>query len=615
MRGATSTIRSLRELFSERRFDFPSYQRDYSWPDVVIQQLCRDLTDVFHERSGGERDPEYFLGLIVTIKPQENEGDEGQIHYVVDGQQRLTTLALLLTAIAKLSEGPIRAEIQSLLVPNGTAILATTGFRQAIADFSNAIAKPTRGRRRKSTSYMERVGEVLELVTEWLEGSFDVDDTAEDSEIAEFGLWVLEQVHVVEIVDTDPYDDQLLFDRINTRGHPLAQADAFRSRMLASQAGARKVTEKEWQLARANAAQAYDKNPSHAAIDCERKLMIAWLVAHHASTSDRSYREAEFRKIIKEPYDWAWTHFAERNAEFFQSLRQDFFSLAREIVPILTATRIYRSDLAGFFTAQLAGLPLIDVFAAAVLKRLGNKRREGDLETASCFLDAVGSRLLLCTDWCPSKAELTNLMLDAIHHASGTSGSQLRPLLNGVLASVPNRSFKPDTLPTLKTKPSVRSKQAIRYANLRMSEYLAIVLRVSEPHRGLSQAASKLPQIEHLMGDDFETYKDLYPGLVGWRDARERFGALTVLDPSENASIQTKPFAAKAKVYASSYLIAASITSAAYPGGRFKGKKLTRGLPITPMDGISLENITAREKMLCELAGEIWPIPMNFSAH
>jgi hypothetical protein len=608
MRGAASTIKSVRELLSGRRFGFPSYQRDYSWPDDVVKQLCADLIEVFHERAGGHREPEYFLGLIVTVSPVEQDADTENLYHVVDGQQRLTTLALLLTCVASVCEDPLRGEIRSLLLPNGSAVLATTGFRETIASFSPAVARPKRGRKRNSTSYMERVREVLDLGMEWIGGAFEISDTSADSEIAEFGRWVLDHVHAVELVDTDPYDDQLLFDRINTRGHPLAQADTFRSRMLARGADSRKSTEREWQAARVNAAQAYDKNPTLAAIDCERKLMVAWLVARHARVARDANFGAEHRKINKDPYEWAWAQYvSDDSRDFFRSLREDFFSLARDIVPVLKATRVYRQDLPGFFTAHLAGLPLVDAFAAAILKPTGNSTRNADLKSASQFLDAVGSRLLLRKDWNPSKTELTSLMLEAVRQAADMSGPQLRAVLTGVLVQVP-RSFKPEALPSLTTKPTSRSKLAIRYANLRMSEYISRLLGVSDAHGGLNHAEGRPPQVEHLMGNDFETYSAIYQGVSAWREARERFGALTVLAPSENASVQTKPFAAKAKIYASSYLIAASITPVSYPGGRLRGKRTPPSFPLRALDGIGPEHIADRERMLCALAELVWPL-------
>ena len=90
--------KSVRMLFSEKKSDFliPDYQRPYAWGEKECQTLWEDLflfafpendCDKFNSESD-----EYFLGPIVTFK-----NGEGKME-IIDGQQRLTTLMLLLRA-------------------------------------------------------------------------------------------------------------------------------------------------------------------------------------------------------------------------------------------------------------------------------------------------------------------------------------------------------------------------------------------------------------------------------------------------------------------------------------------------------------------------------------
>lgn len=86
--------KSIKNLFSEEKtnFIFPDYQRPYSWTENECQRLWSDLLDFAFP--GGKPDAydqnaEYFLGPIVTNK-------SGPNLEVIDGQQRITTIALLL---------------------------------------------------------------------------------------------------------------------------------------------------------------------------------------------------------------------------------------------------------------------------------------------------------------------------------------------------------------------------------------------------------------------------------------------------------------------------------------------------------------------------------------
>lgn len=97
----------LCKIFSSD-FDYiiPSYQRPYAWTTVQASELFDDLHGFFLR----EQEESYFLGSIVLIK------DEGKNHSkVIDGQQRLTTLTILLAALSSKFEGDLRADFENYI--------------------------------------------------------------------------------------------------------------------------------------------------------------------------------------------------------------------------------------------------------------------------------------------------------------------------------------------------------------------------------------------------------------------------------------------------------------------------------------------------------------------
>ena len=89
--------KTVKELFSDKRSDFliPDYQRPYAWEDTECQTLWDDLKDfAIPDRGAKKFEGEYYLGPIVTFKNK----DKGYKLEIIDGQQRLTTLLLLLRA-------------------------------------------------------------------------------------------------------------------------------------------------------------------------------------------------------------------------------------------------------------------------------------------------------------------------------------------------------------------------------------------------------------------------------------------------------------------------------------------------------------------------------------
>ncbi|HKM36607.1 MAG TPA: DUF262 domain-containing protein [Thiopseudomonas sp.] len=88
--------KSIEELLSDKRVEFliPDYQRPYAWDEEQCLTLWDDIVEFAfpdNNTDNFDNDNEYFLGAIVTFK-------NDRVSEVIDGQQRLTTLMLLLRA-------------------------------------------------------------------------------------------------------------------------------------------------------------------------------------------------------------------------------------------------------------------------------------------------------------------------------------------------------------------------------------------------------------------------------------------------------------------------------------------------------------------------------------
>lgn len=119
----TAKEQSLAKIFSdEYMFSIPAYQRPYSWGLDQAQELLDDLLGYL--RGGGTKlddTPPYFLGSLVLIKGESSPKAE-----VVDGQQRLTTLTLLLACIRAVTpDENVRAGITSCVYQKGNIVAAT----------------------------------------------------------------------------------------------------------------------------------------------------------------------------------------------------------------------------------------------------------------------------------------------------------------------------------------------------------------------------------------------------------------------------------------------------------------------------------------------------------
>src|SRR5262245_55825738 len=88
--------KTVRELLKGVKYSIDYYQREYKWKEKQIRELIDDLSDKFleeyrpdHVRKRTAEYPHYFLGSIIISK-------HDSANFIVDGQQRLTSLTLLL---------------------------------------------------------------------------------------------------------------------------------------------------------------------------------------------------------------------------------------------------------------------------------------------------------------------------------------------------------------------------------------------------------------------------------------------------------------------------------------------------------------------------------------
>jgi len=106
MQEIRGRAKNIRELLQNARFGIDYFQREYRWGDKQVSEALDDLTNAFRtsrEDHGASRDPadhdRYFLGSIVI-------SESAGTRFITDGQQRITTITLLLTAMyRRLQEG------------------------------------------------------------------------------------------------------------------------------------------------------------------------------------------------------------------------------------------------------------------------------------------------------------------------------------------------------------------------------------------------------------------------------------------------------------------------------------------------------------------------------
>lgn len=207
--------KSIRKIVDEKiNFTVPSYQRGYRWDKINVTDLLDDLLEFMQDGSSGKF---YCLQPLVVKKIGKNQ------YNVIDGQQRLTTIFIIL----KYLENLLKEE-------NGIDEIYTLSYetRKDSKDFLQNIASKTRNESDKNMDYFYMY-QAYKAIDGWFKDKIDKKETtkrkmleiftnSEDEKHIEF-IWY-------EVEDSE--DEVKIFARLNSGKIPLTNAELIKALFL-----------------------------------------------------------------------------------------------------------------------------------------------------------------------------------------------------------------------------------------------------------------------------------------------------------------------------------------------------------------------------------------------
>jgi hypothetical protein len=224
----------LAKIFSSD-FDYsiPSYQRPYAWTDVQAGELFSDLADFFTK----EKDETYFLGSIVLIKEESKPAAE-----VIDGQQRLTTLTILLAALTTQFTGELRADFENYIREPGRAsqglkpkprLALRERDRQFFADYIQGLRLAelvALDPAQLDNESQRNVRCNAEVMLQRLKATFGEDT----DRLCEFGAFLVQRCFLVAVSTPSQQSAFRVFSVLNSRGLDLLPTDIIKSDVIGS---------------------------------------------------------------------------------------------------------------------------------------------------------------------------------------------------------------------------------------------------------------------------------------------------------------------------------------------------------------------------------------------
>lgn len=211
----------------DKRFVIPVYQRNYDWKKEQCQQLFDDILGIIRRNQKS-----YFIGSIVSIYDEDTSKDGEYV--IIDGQQRITTLSLLLLALYALLE---KGEIQSSSTTLKEQIKDTYLVNKYSEDDKRIRLKPVKDDNhaflRLFDSSPEKYIQTSNITVNYLYLEERVKDAIGRGVTVDQLYDAIKRLMIVDIrLKRGEDNPQLIFESLNSTGKQLEEADLVRNFIL-----------------------------------------------------------------------------------------------------------------------------------------------------------------------------------------------------------------------------------------------------------------------------------------------------------------------------------------------------------------------------------------------
>ncbi|MBN8656042.1 MAG: DUF262 domain-containing protein [Anaerolineae bacterium] len=590
--------RTVRELLGGRKYSIDYYQREYKWQQKQVSDLLDDLSTKFLEshEEGNDRTSvaeygHYFLGSIII-------SDKDGQKFIIDGQQRLTTLTLLLIFLQhQIEDVEQKGQIAELIfsqkfgrrsfnldIPERTACMEALykGEEYADPNAPESIA-----------NIIARYNDIEEMFPEELAGVA----------LPYFVDWLVENVHLVEIVAYSDEDAYTIFETMNDRGLSLTPTDMLKGYLLANITDTEKRTRASriWKE-RVQAFAELGKEEDSDAIK-------SWLRSQYALSIRERKRGAlplDFDLIGTEFHRWVRDHEEDlglkSSADFAQFIERNFSFYGKWYERLrLAAGTLTKGLECIYYNAQHNFTLQYPLLLAPILVGEDEQIALRKIRVVAAYLDIMIHRRVWnwhAIDYSTMQYAMFIIMRDIRGKNIQDLTSMLRERLDSETETfVTNDRFRLHGM----------NGRQIHRLLARVTDYVETRSGQASRYVEYSQRGKKGYEIEHVWADHPERHTDEFSHPSEFQEYRNRIGGLLLLPKSFNASYGDLPYPEKREHYVGQNLLAKSLHELAYdhnPG--FKRFIEGSGLPFQAHTEFKKADLNTRQKLYLQIVEMIW---------
>ncbi len=598
MREILGTAKTVRELLKGLKYSIDYYQREYKWRETQIHELVDDLSGKFleeyredHPRKKVAEYPHYFLGSIILSK-------KDGASFIVDGQQRLTSLTLLLVLLRNLQKDRTdRVNVDELIVSEH---YGEKSFNLHVDDRTPCMEALFDGRDFDPSDRSESVQNLYQRYAD-LHAYFP--EELRGPALLNFTDWLLESVHLVEITAYSDDDAYTIFETMNDRGLSLSATDMLKGYLLANidDPGKRLTANTRWRdrLGELNAA----------GKEVEPDFFKTWLRSQHATRireRKKGAKPEDFDRIGTEFHRWLRDESGpldlKQSDDFFRFIDRDFEFYSRQYLRLIEASRTIVPGLEHVLYNAQQGFTLQYLLLLAPLKpKDGEAVVNKKLRLVGHFLDILLTRRL----W-----NFRSIAYSTMQYAMFTVMRDIRGLAPEPLAHKLHEMLgkeKETFASTNRLYVHQQNRYALHRVLARLTDYLETESGQTSRYLDYISGGKKRYEVEHIWANHYERHTDEFDHAADFAEHRNRIGGLLLLPKSFNASYGDMTYEDKLPHYDSQNLLARSLGPPCYshnPG--FMKLKKDSGLPFKAHAQFKKADMEERGALYRQIAERIW---------
>lgn len=597
--------KTLQELLDGKKYTIHYYQREYRWGRKQIEQMIDDLITTFsdyysvgHEAQDVESYGYYYLGSIIRTEDNEKA--------IIDGQQRLTSLTLLLIYLNNLQNdlNYRKVSVDQMIFSDSFGKMS---FNLDVAERRKCFESLYQN---KNFDLNDETESVKTMYSRYKDIEELFSDELKSEALPLFLYWLKERVMFIEIVTPTEQDAHKIFVTMNDRGLNLNNAEMLKGYLLSEiaddeeRSNANKIWKETVLKLKSSSEQAREGSVNTEDVD----FITNWLRAKYANTireGKKGAKDKDYESIGNEFHQWVRQNSAEMGLNKSDDYRDFVTEEFRRFANIYINLKLYSTNFSKdfeyvFYNAKRNLNYQIMLIMSAISKDDTQEIIDKKIRVVSYFVDMFATIRVFNF----KKVNFNTVKFTVFRIMKTIRSKDISEIAVLLYHEIKNMSINIEGIKALKI-----NQFTVRYLLHVLARITSFINEKmgnpSDFQSYVNRDQKNSYDIEHVLPNDFTEYSDQFDSEEEFQIYRSKLGNLIMLPRDKNRSYQSMPYPQKVSKYMGDNILAKSFNKIAYKNNP---SFLNLNYDFKPYNDFGKESINERQNLYYEIAKDIWDI-------